>query len=235
MRNDTLTTIAIAILAMCLATAAHEALGHGSACLLLGGHITQLTSVYFDCSVHREIWIPAGGPLGNLAAALLAWIGLRVATGGRMRLFLMLLFAFSIFWFAGYVLYSAVKSQGDNAIVAQMLFGDPDWRWRAGLGVLSVLVYWIGRSQIAGRTATLRIAWVAGLISAALAALLYAPDRLEALHQAALEIGAASWPLLLPTRAGENEPEVTRSFEWIAMSVLVFIGFAVTLGHGLPS
>ena len=39
------TVAAIAIIAMVLATAAHEAIGHGAACLLAGGHITQLTSV----------------------------------------------------------------------------------------------------------------------------------------------------------------------------------------------
>ena len=46
--DDRLTVFAIAILAGCIATAAHEAVGHGTACIVLGGTITRLTSVYFN-------------------------------------------------------------------------------------------------------------------------------------------------------------------------------------------
>ena len=114
-RDNRLTVAAIAILAMCAATFAHEAAGHGTACLLLGGRITQLTSVYFDCSRHG-IWLPAAGPLGNLVAAALSAIALRRLPLGKPggRLLLAMILAFSLFWAAGYLLYSAVTGEGDD-------------------------------------------------------------------------------------------------------------------------
>jgi hypothetical protein len=49
-RNDELTIAAIGLIAMCLVTFDHEA-GHGSACLLLRGHMSFLTSSLFRCDV----------------------------------------------------------------------------------------------------------------------------------------------------------------------------------------
>jgi hypothetical protein len=43
--DDIPTVSALAVIAVCITTTAHEALGHGSACWAVGGHIAQLTSV----------------------------------------------------------------------------------------------------------------------------------------------------------------------------------------------
>ena len=247
-RDDTLTAAAIAAAAVAITTVAHEAIGHGSACLALGGHITQPTSVYFDCSVH-DVWLPAAGPLGNLAAALLSWLGLRVLPVGspRLRLLLLLTMAFSIFWAAGYLLYSAVTGEGDNAIVARILFGA--WPWRIALFVLGLVLYRFGIRAVAvearpfaneqGRTRNLLyLSFVAASLASVIAALFYAPDRLHAAIQGALEIGGAAIPLLFlphlikPDRAEESQ--LARSFVWIALCALVFVAFSATLGRGLP-
>jgi hypothetical protein len=63
--SDRLTAAAIGLLAMCIVTFDHEALGHGSACLLLHGHIRLLTSSLFRCDV-RSGWIDPAGPFANL-------------------------------------------------------------------------------------------------------------------------------------------------------------------------
>lgn len=250
-RKDDLSTVsAIAILAVCITTTAHEAIGHGSACLALGGHITQLTSVYFDCSVH-DVWLPAAGPLGNLSAALLAWLALRALPAGspRLRLLLLLTMAFSIFWAAGYLLYSAVTGEGDNAIVARILFGEPDWPWRIALFMLGLILYRFGTRAVAlearpfanqeGRARNLLyLSFVAASLASVIAALFYAPDRLHAAIQGALEIGGAAIPFLFLPRLikpkGTEESQIARSFFWIAVCALVFIALVATLGRGLP-
>ena len=70
-QDDVPTIVVVALAAMVVATVAHEVIGHGSVCLAIGGHVTELTSIYFQCSA-RSTWIAAGGPLGNLGAAALA-------------------------------------------------------------------------------------------------------------------------------------------------------------------
>jgi hypothetical protein len=245
-RDDRLTVSAIALLAMCIATVFHEALGHGSACLALGGHITQLTSVYFDCSRHN-VWLPATGPLGNLVAAALSWLALAMLPMGRprLRLLLILTFAISLFWAAGYLLYSAVLGGGDNAIVARILFGAPEWPWRIGLFALGVALYALGTrlTARAGRPFAerlrplLRLSYIAASIAAVIATAFYAPDRQAATIQGALEIGASSIPLLLlgaPAAATPQEPAITRNPTWIAFGALIFAAFVATLGRGLP-
>jgi hypothetical protein len=88
-RSDEPTVAAIAIAAMCIVTADHEAIGHGAACLSQAGHINRVNSVYFDCSVKRGI-LAAGGPIGNLIDALIAWLLLRLTPARMTRLRLLL-------------------------------------------------------------------------------------------------------------------------------------------------
>ncbi len=250
-RDDIATVAAIAVAAVALTTVAHEAIGHGGACLLAGGQITQLTSVYFQCSLEGRAAIAGAGPLGNVAAGLLCWLMLRALPSGapRLRWLLLLVMAFSFFWAAGYLLYSAATGDGDNAIVARILFGAPDWRWRAGLFVLGLILYRIGtRLTVSetrvfadgqGRARNLMLSsWIAGSIASVVATVLYAPDRGHAMIQGALEIGAASLPLLflsgLIRPENAREAPIPRSPVWIVGCAIVFIAFAATLGRGLP-
>jgi hypothetical protein len=245
------------VIAACLATIAHEAIGHGGACLASGGHITLLTSVYFDCDL-RSVWIAPAGPAGNLVAGVLAWALLKVLPTGRprARLLLLLMMAFSVFWAAGYLMYSMTLGIGDWAIAARDAFGQPEWPWKLAGWVLGVLLYRFGiretvraarpftrdQEEITGIRARslLRLSWSAAAISACLAAALYAPGRLGAIKQAALEIGAASLPLLIispraPRAADRTELLLGRSRLWIGLGVLLFLLFAATLGRGIIS
>jgi hypothetical protein len=254
-RDAPYTVCAIAAAAACVAAVAHEALGHGGACLASGGRITQLTSVYFQCEPGG--WrIALFGPVGNLVAALIAWLALRAAPKDRApgwRLFLVLLFAFSLFWFAGYLLYSAATGEGDNAIIARALVGDPTWRWTVPATVIGVLLYVVAIAETARasrpfrapgqrRTSGLwRLSWLAASASACIAALTYAPDPMGALGQAALEVGAASLPLLVmkPRLRPDAGPEaaaplIAPSRYWVAGGAMVFLAFVLTLGRGLP-
>jgi hypothetical protein len=74
---------------MCLVTFDHEALGHGSMCLALGGHIRILTSAIFRCDL-RSSWIDPAGPLGNIFVGTLSLFLVNVvprrAAGARLFL-----------------------------------------------------------------------------------------------------------------------------------------------------
>ena len=102
-KNDLPTVAALALLAMCVTTSAHEALGHGGTCLALGGQIRLLTSSVFRCSLSSG-WIDAGGPISNLVCGLLALIARKLTPSrfSRTRLFLILVTALSWFWEGGY-------------------------------------------------------------------------------------------------------------------------------------
>lgn len=249
--DDTPTIVAIAVLAACITTFAHEAAGHGLTCLALGGGITQLTSVYFQCSAHGTA-IAAAGPIGNLiAAAFCFWLFSSTPPNAtRTRLLLLLTTAFSIFWFAGYLGYSAARQTGDLYFVAADLIGDPPLAMRVGAIIAAMMLYFVGvratrslSDQLSRDPKRLRrvlyISWIAASLSAIAATLTYAPDRIGAAVQAALEIGAASIPLLTratvaPIGTNETNPLIARSWSWIAAALVAYALFIATLGHGLP-
>jgi hypothetical protein len=247
MRDDKITVGAVAIIAMCVATAAHEAMGHGTACLLLGGRITLLTSVYFHCAVQSRFVSPAG-PLGNLLAAVAGWAAMRLlpTSHPRAKLFALLLMAFSLFWAFGYLVSSLVTGNGDYAIAMRDFLGKTEETSRICGIVAGAVLYLLFSGHFGAESTRLlgtraarvsRAAWLAATVAAIVAAALYRPGRGDAMFQAGLEIGAASIPLLIPRRgngAGELPP-IARSMAWLAVAVILFAGFALTLGAGYTS
>ncbi len=250
-KDDALTLAAIGVLAMCVVTFDHEALGHGGACLLLGGHIRLLTSSLFRCSLPSG-WIDPAGPATNLAIATLASLVLPSvpASRARLRLFLTLVAAFGFFWEGGYLIHAMHRQDGDLYFFAQFILGRVTLLERlvgAILG-LALYVFAIGftsralldlwpEAQTARRAA--RIVWLSATAGAALAALAYAGQGWRDLHDAVLEIGAASIPLLIvPWRGGKiGHPQalLVRSPIVIGLAVVVYALFVATLGRGITS
>ncbi len=248
MRDDAITVGAVAIIAMSVATAAHEAAGHGGACLLLGGRITLLTSAYFHCAV-ESIFVSPAGPLGNFAAGFAGWAALRLlpASFPRATLFSLLVSAFSFFWAFAYLVSSLATNNGDYAIAFRDFLGNHDMLWRIGGIITGAALYLLFSRALASwatnlfglrTTHLLKTAWLAATVATVASAALYAPGRGHAMLEAGLEIGVASIPLLIPRRrpAGTGEiPLVTRSAGWIAAAIIVFAVFAFTLGAGYTS
>jgi hypothetical protein len=247
-RDDVTTTGTIAIIAMCAATAAHEALGHGGACLLLGGRITLLTSVYFHCAV-QSIFVSPAGPLGNLVAGIAGWAAMQMLpiSHPRAKLFALLVTAFSFYWAFAYLVSSLATGEGDYAISVRDFLGSLNNVWRVSGIIIGAALYLLFSRALCARaigflgertTGILRTAWLAATVATIAAAALYMPDRAHATKEAGLEIGVASIPLLIPRRhatgAGEIPP-ITRSTGWIAAAIVVFAAFALTLGRGYPA
>jgi hypothetical protein len=245
-KDNQLTIAAIAVIAMCLSTVAHEAVGHGGVCLLSGGHIAQLTSVYFQCQP-SPWFVAAAGPLGNLVwatlAALIAYI-----SRGRVRVLFTLTALFSLLWEAGYMLYAAITNDGDYIFALRGLLGAVTAPARVALVVVGAGLYFVAiavaRALLRPFATTpsrvreiLRTAWLAATAATCAAALLYAPDRSSALTQAFLEIGAASAALMLMRRdyVGGNAPTIGASSVWLVAAVLIYATFALTLGRGISA
>ena len=242
-KDNSSTIAAIAIIAMCISTAAHEAVGHGGLCLAWGGRITQLSSVYFQCRPSPWL-IAAAGPAGNLIWGLLA-AGIAGNLRGSLRLLFTLTALLSLYWEAGYMLYAAVLNEGDYFLVLRGIFGDATPLMRAILGAFGTALYLvsanIGRALLqpfateAGRIRDMmRAAWLAAAIAAVTATLLYTADPAGAAKQALLEIGAASVPLLLLGRGlgGGDAQRIGANVFWLVAAVAIYAAFALTLGRG---
>jgi hypothetical protein len=249
-RDDLVTVAGLGVIAACVSMVAHEALGHGLECLAIGGRITRLTNALFTCQ-GQDAFTSIAGPIGNLVVGALAALFFSAISAVRPRLKLLALFvaAFSLFWEAGYMLYAAVKGEGDYVYFLHDV-GAPAV-FRPLLGVSGLLLYVVAIALVGrgvgsfGATRARRLlwpAWLGGVLAAVGAAALYAPARLAAIHDAALEIGGASIPLLIiPFRlwsvpgAPSRIPAIGRSLAWIGAAVVVFAALAATLGRGLSS
>ena len=247
-KNDWLTVAALGVLAMCVVSFDHEALGHGGACLLLGGHIQLLTSSLFRCDVPSK-WIDAGGPAMNLLLGLLALIArtLMPLRFPKIRFFLTLMTAFSFFWEGGYLIHAMHRQDGDLYFFTQSLLGHVTVaeRWfGAGLGLALYLatVRLTSRALLtaapSGKTAraTARTAWLAATLGIIIAT---AAGRWRGLSDAVMEIGLASFPLLIIPRSKRelpgtlSSPAIAHSYPAIALGVIVFIVFVAILGRGI--
>jgi len=249
--RDSLATIAaIALIAMCVVSFDHEALGHGGACLALGGRVELLTVSLFRCDQASPI-IDVAGPLTNLLLGGLA-LGLStrvpLARAG-LRLFLILVAAFSLFWEGGYLVQTMLLRNGDAYFAARDLLGEEPW-WRLALGALGVAIY--GGALVAtsrglralwpdlvGARRVARTAWLAAVLGVAVAALLYqGAGASRGLHDALTEIGLASAPLLLIPRGPSvatsgMAARLTLRPAILVLAAAVFALFAATQGRGL--
>jgi hypothetical protein len=186
-------------LAFTSACVAHEALGHGGACLLTGGKVLLLTSVYFRCTPGLP-GVDAAGPLMNLWVAAIAMLALRrLRTPSYGRSFVALVAVFNALWGAGYFLFSSVTYQGDWAFVLRDLHVVHPWAWRLLLGVLGAWLYGLAlraTSPYLPRGAPLAWAYVAGGVVALASVLPFSGPTLPALREAAQESLLASVGLL---------------------------------------
>jgi hypothetical protein len=145
---DWLTVASLAVLAYALANVLHEGVGHGGACVLLGGAPQLLTSANFECGTDglaptASRLIAASGTLANLSGGAAAVIVYRRsgASGAALRLFLWLFATINLFTAFGYFLFSGVGRIGDWADVLAAVH--PQWTWRLPLAAVGFLLYWI--------------------------------------------------------------------------------------------
>lgn len=247
-RDDLLSIIAVAALAICTTACAHEALGHGTACLALGGRITLLNNAFFRCSAHSPM-IDIAGPAGNLLVGLIAFSvqGLVPKTRPALRFYALCVMAFSLFWEAGYLTFAMARDRGDYVSAWTDFVGPASWTVRMIGIALGIAAYVVVSRMLAfraqvfadrpGRVARLlRPAWLTGVVVMAASASLFASDRFGAVHDAGLSVVAA-FPLLFakasipPTEQGMRP--IGRDWRIIAAGAVGIALFALTMGRGI--
>jgi len=252
--DDTLTIVAISIVAGTVANVLHEGVGHGLTALLIGAKSGVLTTVAWSSASDTPL-VAAGGTLVNLAAALVFWLALRSVklASMPMRYFLLIACAFNLFTGTGYFFFSGITNFGDWAAV---ISGLPlHWLWRAllvGVGAASYfvaavvvgigLVRYVGipRHQ-QGRLRKLTfVPYFSGILLASVAGLLN-PLGIQLLWQSALPATAGGQSGLLwlqyyiprgtePRRTGE---QLARSYLWVGVSAVLALVYVVVLGRGI--
>lgn len=246
--DDTATVIAIGALAATLAAVCHETLGHGLGCVGTGGHITLLTSIWFRCSKWSAI-TNAGGPIGNLAAGLLALVLLdRTRPNPRVKLFLLMFGALNLFWFMGQLAFNSLKNADDWHYTALQMGWPAAWRVVGavvGIGGYVLVSRWISaivRKQSGPRAYAIRLAYAAAAASAVIAGLMWQPDPLGSGFEGFLTLGIAPLGILyVARRAGRDIDHdagtgpVPRSWSWISVSVVLFGVFLFVQATGLGS
>lgn len=237
------TVAAILVIAFMLACAAHEVVGHGGMCMIVGGHITLISSVYFRC-LGGGVLTDAAGPVMNLIVGVVCWYLLRRWTTPPIlwRLFLVLAMAFNLFWGAGCFILSAVTNSGDWAFVLRQLELEPVWIWRVVLGVLGIFIYrWSLRvlaSQLPMGTPLL-VPYLATGFFSCFAALFFFGPVAPALREAALEgFGVGIGMLLLALNRPEQKTNPPPDFvvpagnAWLFAATVLALIFIATLGRG---
>jgi hypothetical protein len=148
-RNDWVTVAAIAALTYALASVVHEGLGHGGACLIVGGIPRELSSMDFDCDLHglgasAEKFVAAGGTVANLIfglGALAVYRRIPVTSSPLARFSLWLFAAVNLMQGTGYFLFSGIGGIGDWAVVIEGL--EPHWIWRGVLALSGAALYFV--------------------------------------------------------------------------------------------
>ena len=245
--NARITVAAVGLLAMCLVTFDHEALGHGGTCLALGGHITLLTSSLFTCDL-KSIWIAAAGPAVNVLVGTVALIltGFVPRERPAFKLLLILVTAFSYFWESGYLVQAMIEKKGDLFYVLRDMIGELSVLDRIGVAAVGVVGYVATlaatRKALAGlgfaARAThemARTAWLTATVGSLLAASLCSHGWGN-IRDVATEFGLAACPLLFISFPSFDSDApafaIGRNRLLVGLSIVAFGVFAVTLGRG---
>jgi hypothetical protein len=247
--DDAATVAAIGLLAYMSADVAHHALGHGGACLALGGTINRLSSVVVDCT-QRGSNIDLAGPLANLALGLLALIPAHTVHNATQRLFWILVAAFNLFWIEMQLAFSAATRTDDWGWFLQETHTGNGVRY--GLIAAGVVAYALttrviarGIAPFAQPTARARrmltTAWLAAGGIAGLTAWLDPNAGWVFVHRAIpqsliLSIGLLFVPNRAAARGVPSEgvaPTLTRSARWISAAFVVGVASVALLGPGL--
>lgn len=243
------TLIAIAYAAYFVADVAHEALGHGGMCLALGGKLLFLSTTFEDCSVHSRL-IDGAGPVIGIVVALLAWAWLKFKPpqSENTRAFLLLTFAFAIFWNVFYLIRSGITDQGDWAFVIAGL--QPKLVWHIAMTVAGIALYAVAmRTTAASIRADLRaggvlspfaftlIAFAVAVILSAIAAQFdarsVAPNLIDKLPSALAAFGLVWAGRTVTRRAPELRIAVPQSVAWTVAGAASAVVFVAVLGPGL--
>lgn len=146
---DLLTILAVGILSFIIKNVLHEAVGHGGACLMMGGTPLALSSAHFECdttSVSKTgiRFIASAGTLVNFLFAYIFWLAFNNQDfkSDTLKYFFWFAMVSNFFVAAGYPLFSGIIGVGDWVNVVEDW--QPVWLWRIILTIIGLLLYGYG-------------------------------------------------------------------------------------------
>lgn len=250
--DDKLMLAALGICAYIVADVIHEVIGHGGACILSGGSISLLSSVYFY-SNNGNILVDIWGPIANILAGILFLLVLNFykESSTRIRYFFILLVAFNLFWGTGELIYSGLTNKDDWSFLISGL--QPAWFWRTVLVVIGVILYsatirivsaklqLITGDDYERRKQLILITYLSAGVSACFAASFDLIELLPAVKESALETFAGFIGFLLILRIKNNNElnytsnssPITRDMKWIISVTIIYVIFVVIMGQGM--
>jgi hypothetical protein len=262
-RHDLLTVAAMGLVAYALANLLHEGLGHGGACLLVGGKPLVLSSMHFDGDTQGlprgANWlIAAGGTLVNLLVGGIALVALSRSQTlpAQLRYFLWLLAFVNLFQGTGYFLFSGVAGIGDwSSVIADWPM---PWLWRLIMAVTGGLAYFVimlfamrrlapfvGDPKPGRHRRAVALSVVPYLTGSALFIIsgIFNPVglMLVLVSAVAASLGGTCGFLFGPqffldpdfALTSEEPIPITRSWGWIATAAIVAVVFVFVLGPGV--
>ena len=255
---DTLTVIAIAVMAYAGAYISHEILGHCSMALVVGTKCKIISSTNIPLASMVEMWkyriIVTAGCTANFAVGLLCLWLLRSSRISRpaARYFFWLLMCANLFLASSYIASAPIIKFGDSYILIRDLPGQ--WFWRSAVTLTgAALLYFcfrvcrteLGRLLGSGGSTARSIAWrlvvpaylAGGIVTVASAFFSELDQKLAQLQAAGGTFGLTIWLLLLPlviTGPATGEVfQLRRSTGWIIAGALTAIIFIGVLGPGI--
>ena len=255
------TVAAIALVAYAASNFLHEAVGHGGACLALGGRALVLSSVHFDCgeqamSPFAVRGVAAAGTIVNFIAGALAFVVFRRAKPlqkPHLAYFLWLFTTLNLLSGAGYFLFSGVAGVGDWTDVARGAM--PSFVWRPGMSIFGGALYFLLARQSAhwlrslagsgdlsmtrGRLLTAPAYIVGGFLYCLAGLFNPVGPILIAISAAAASFGGASGLLWLTgflhrgQRSAVPAAVLDRSYAWIVAGCVVSLIFVAILGPSI--
>lgn len=249
--DSPVTISAIGIGAYILAVILHQIVGHTLFCLITGGNVTLLTSVYFQCD-SNNILSNAAAPAVNFAAGILLFIISKAKSNLTIHahFFLLIASAFNLFWGSGSLIYSGITNSGDWSYAINSL--EPVWIWKLVLLVSGIISYLIAAKIVIVKVRELTlgnqeripklllIPYLSAGISACIAAWLYVQDTLIAFKDASPQIFIYSIGFLFilqkarkKTVGFSNYTPVTRHLVLIFFVAIVYSLFLLIFGRGI--
>lgn len=247
--DNAITIAAIGLLAYASADIAHHALGHGGACLALGGSIISLSSTYVNCSLHGAA-IDLAGPLANLLLGLAAMVAARVGrpAAAARQLFWTLVAAFNLLWFAAQFVFSVASRTDDWAwALNQFAVTEPVHYSLIASGFLAyLLTLRLSAARMAPfahpRERAKRIVFIvwltAGVTACATAALDHNAVQAILLHALPQSVLLSVGLLFVPPRAARlsssDNPAaaIVFSVSWVVAAGIVGVASILLLGPG---
>lgn len=256
------TIAAIGVLAYLSANVAHELVGHGGACLLVGGRPLAFSSAWLESDTSGVApwgvrFEAASGTLANFALGLfmLALMPAAKRRSPHLLAFVWLSLAANLLPAAGYMMVSPLAGFGDWAAFVRGL-GSP-LPWKLGLTLAGVALSFaalfavvrqvepfLGRDPSSRRPRARRLCWVpylaAGALVFPLSAALNPHGPVYVLTTLAAHLGGSAWLAWAPEwvrgpRPDTPEPPlgVAAHRGWIAAGLAAALFCILVLGPGV--